>query len=101
MIITENTSKILYGYHFGILSRKDQPIAVITITQCNSNKDITLHIIPMSGTTFTLLDDSYTPIDEAFEDATDIDINGEELYRTMFLVKSKSFNNKILKLCQI
>lgn len=101
VIITENTSKILYGYHFGILSRKDLPIAVITITQCNSNKDITLHIIPMSGTTFTLLDDSYTPKDEAFEDATDIDINSEELYSTMFLIKSESFNKKILKLCQI
>ena len=101
VIITENTSKILYGYHFGVLSKKDQPIAVITITQCNSNKDITLHIIPMSGTAFTLLDDNYTPIDEAFEDATDIDINGEELYSTMFLVESETFNNKILKLCHI
>lgn len=101
VIITENTSKILYDYHFGVLSKKDQPIAVITITQCNSNKDVTLHIIPMSGTTFTLLDDSYTPIDEAFEDATDIDVNGEELYSTMFLVESETFNNKILKLCHI
>ena len=39
--------------------------------------------------------------DEAFEDATDIDINGEELYSTMFLVESETFNNKILKLCHI
>jgi hypothetical protein len=55
----------------------------------------------MSGTAFTLLDDNYTPIDEAFEVATDIDINGEELYSTMFLVESETFNNKILKLCHI
>ena len=101
VIITENTSKILYGYHFGVLSNKNQPIAVITITQCNSKKDVTLHIIPMSGSTFTLLDDSYTPIDEAFEDSTDININGEKLYSTMFLVESDTFNNKILKLCHI
>lgn len=99
VIITEYTSKLLYGYHFGMVARKDTPIAVITLTQCNSNKDVTLHIIPMSGTTFSPLDDNYTPKGEPFEDATDIEISGEDLYRTMFLVESEIFNNKILKLC--
>lgn len=101
LIITENTSKILYGYHFGMSVKKDQPIAVVTITRCNSNKDITLHIIPISGVMFTSLDDNYNQKDEPFEDETDIEITGEKLYQTMFLVESESFNNKILKLCHI
>ena len=101
VIITEYTSKILYGYHFGTFAKKDLPIAVITVTQCNSNKDITLHIIPISGTVFTPLADNYMPRNESFEEATDIEISGDKLFRTMFLVESNSFNNKILKLCHI
>lgn len=101
VIITEYTSKILYGYHFGTLIKKDLPIAVITVTQCNSNKDITLHIIPISGTVFTPLEENYMPRNESFEETTDVKISGDKLYRTMFLVESNTFNNKILKLCHI
>ena len=101
VIITENTSKILYGYHFGAITKKDLPIAVITVTQCNSNKDVTLHIIPISGAVFTPLADNFMPGGEPFEDATDVEVGGDELFRTMFLVESNTFNNKILKLCHI
>lgn len=101
IIITENTSKILYGYHLGMSVKKDQPIAAITITQCNSNNDITLHIIPMSGAVFTSLDEKYIPRDDAFDDETNIAINGDDLFGTMFLVESKTFRNKILKICHI
>lgn len=101
VIITEYTSKVLYGYHFGMFAKKDLPVAVVTITECNSDMDITLHIIPMSGTKFTLLSDNYTPGAESFTEVTDVKINGDKLFGAMFLVESQFFNNKILKLCHI
>lgn len=101
VIITESTAKLLLGYEFGLSTSKDSAIAVITITQCNSNSDITLHITPIAGNRFTLLDEDYHPKGKSFDKAKDFEIKGEDLYKTMFLVESKIINNKILKICHI
>lgn len=101
VVISESTAKVLLGYGFGISVSKDSAIAVITITQCNSNNDITLHIIPIAGNRFTLLDEDYHSKGKSFSKATDIEIKGGDLYKTMFLVESKIINNKILKICHI
>lgn len=101
VILTETTSKVLNGHVFGLIESKDIAIAVISITQCNSNNDITLHIIPIPGNRFTLLDNNYQPQGDSFDKSTDIEIKGEDLYNTIFLLESKNIKNKILKLCQI
>jgi len=101
VILTESTSKVLNGYEFGLSENKDITVAVISISQCNSNNDVTLHIIPIPGNQFTLLDSNYQQKGDSFDKSTDIEIHGEELYKTMFLVESKVIKNKILKICHM
>lgn len=101
VILTESTSKVLNGHVFGLTQNKEIAVAVISITQCNSNHDVTLHVIPIPGNRFTLLDSNYQQKGDSFDKSTDIEIHGEELYKTMFLVESKVIKNKILKICHI
>lgn len=99
--LNESTSKILYAYHFGIKNNPDIPIAVITVTNCNDNNEMTLCVTPMLNTRITHVDPNYEMIGIPFNEQTNIEFDRNLISDSVFLVENNMFKNKIIKLCHI